>query len=229
MRLITDGVAMLELSIDLGEYKMEIHPTLVWDDKDVILVDTGFPGMLPALQAEMESAGAPMERLTKVILTHQDFDHMGGLPDILAAVDRPVEVYAHAADKPYIEGHIPLLKHDPSQGQPPTAHVDTVIDDGDVLPTNGGLQVIFTPGHTPGHMSLYHLPSHTLITGDATVSESGELRGPNLAYTPDVEKAWQSFGRFADFDVQQAVCYHGGLCAGKVNEQIRALSAQASV
>lgn len=224
MKKIADGIGMLELSIQMGEHQMVIHPTVLWDESNVVLVDTGFPGMLSTIQSELESAGVSFDQLTKVILTHQDFDHIGGLPEILAQAKQHVEVLAHAEDKPYIEGDKQLIKHDPSRGVPPKATVNTVVGDGDVLPFLGGVTVIYTPGHTPGHISLYHPGSKTLITGDAIVSQDGQLIGPNEAFTPDLNLAWQSIARFTTFDIDTAICYHGGVCNQDVNGQFAKLA-----
>ncbi len=220
MKIIKEGIALLDLFVKRGDREMVIHPTLLWDDQDVVLVDAGDPGTLPAIQQEMELAGVPFERLTKLILTHQDLDHIGGAADILSASKHQIEVLAHEKDKPYIEGEKPLIKYDHSQGTPPSVKVDRVIDDGEVLPFIGGLTVIFTPGHTPGHISLYHSNSKTLITGDATIAPAGKMIGPNEIFTPDLDLAWKSFARFTDFDVRTALVYHGGICNSNVNEQI---------
>lgn len=108
----------------------------------------------------------------------------------------------------YCPPDLSLIKHYDSRGQAPTIRIDTPIDEGDVLPILGGLKAIFTPGH----MSLYHIPSKTLITGDAAVARDGKLLGPNEAFTPDLKLAWKSFARFVDFDFKRALCFHGGLC-----------------
>lgn len=216
MKKIADGIAMLDLTMDAHGHQMVIHPTLLWDDEQVILVDTGMPGQLAAIQSEMAQAGVAFSRLTKVILTHQDMDHIGGLPDILNAAKDPIEVLAHELDKPYIEGEKRMIKSAPD-ATVPTATVQRTLADGEVLPYFGGLSVIFTPGHTPGHISLYHQPTKTLITGDAIVSEDGRLLGPNEQFTPDLPEALRSIKKFADFDVDTAICYHGGLCTDGVN------------
>lgn len=223
MKKIADGIALLDLSITLGDHHMLIHPTLVWDEKDVILVDAAIPGMLPAIREEMNHAGISFDRLSKVIITHQDYDHIGGLPEILNISEHPIEVLAHELDKPFIEGDKLLIKHNPARGLPPKAKVNTLICDGEVLPYLGGLTVIFTPGHTPGHISLYHAGSKTLITGDAMVSNDGQLTRMNEKFTPDLELAWKSIARFTEFDVKTALCYHGGICDDQVNEQIAKL------
>ncbi|HEX6923598.1 MAG TPA: MBL fold metallo-hydrolase, partial [Bacillales bacterium] len=176
------------------------------------------------IREAMDQAGVPFNKLNKVILTHQDIDHIGGLPEILKVSDHDVEVLAHEKDKPYIEGEKPLIKMGAVTGTPPQADVDTTVEDGEELPFGGGLTVIFTPGHTPGHISLYHKQSKTLITGDALIAENGKPIGLNERATPDMETAVQSLKKFVPYDIETVICYHGGVCTGNVNEQIAQLA-----
>lgn len=227
MKQVTDGIAMLDLSTDMGGYQVEIHPTLIWDDKDAVLVDAGLSGMMPTIRYEMEAAGVPLERLTWIVLTNQDVDHMAGAEELLAAVGHRVLVIAHVKDTPYIEGEKPLMKHNASRGPVPKVRVDIMVNHADVLPVAGGLTVIYTPGHTPGHMSIYHRNTKTLIVADASECRNGKLTGPNKECTPDMAEALRSLTNLATYDVKRAVCYHGGLCDRNVNEQIRKLAGQA--
>lgn len=241
---IANGVEMLELTMNIMGNQSTIHPTLIFDDQNAILVDVGMPGQLQDIEAALAKAGIRLNQLTGVILTHQDIDHIGSIQEVLAAVGKPIPVYAHKADKPYIEGDkepIKMTKERVAQMvanlpedvkkqveavflNPPTAKVTDVIQEGDILPICGGITVIFTPGHTPGHVSLFHNPSQTLITGDATVSENGKILGPNPQATPDMAEALESQNKFLDFDIRQAICYHGGLCTEDVNGQFQALA-----
>jgi glyoxylase-like metal-dependent hydrolase (beta-lactamase superfamily II) len=241
---IANGVEALDVSVNMMGRQMVIHPTLLWDEDEVILVDTGMPGQLAEIRAAMEHAGVPFDKLSKVILTHQDLDHIGGLPAILKAVDHPVEVLAHQEDKPYIEGDKPPLKMNPERvakmlesvpaeqrqrvqalfGTPITAKVDKTVEDGEVLPYCGGITVIFTPGHTPGHISLYLHESKTLITGDALVAANGELLGPNPEVTPDMETALKSLKKFTKYDIETVICYHGGVYKENANQRLAALA-----
>ena len=68
-----------------------------------VLIDTGFPGQFEDIQVEMERVGVSFDKLKVVILTHQDIDHIGSLPELLEGVS-DIKVYAHELDKPYIEG-----------------------------------------------------------------------------------------------------------------------------
>lgn len=220
--IIDEGVAIIPLNI--GEFTL--NPTLIWDDSLAILVDTGMPGQNKLILEGINVVGVPLERLKSVILTHQDIDHIGSLPALINDLGN-LTVYAHALDKPYIEGQKPLLKLElPEQLQhlvdnPPKVKVDQILNDGDELPYFGGIQVIFTPGHTPGHISLYLRKSKILIAGDALYSVDGELKAPTSQTTPDLPAAQRSIAKFLDYDINKVICFHGGLCTNRVNEQLQ--------
>ncbi len=90
-----------------------IHPTLIWDKDLVILVDTGYPGQLPLFREEAQKASVPFDKLSKIIVTHQDLDHIGSLPSILSKSPQKVEVLANELEKPFIQGEKQLLKITP--------------------------------------------------------------------------------------------------------------------
>jgi glyoxylase-like metal-dependent hydrolase (beta-lactamase superfamily II) len=240
---IVPEIKMLDLDMNMPGNKQVIHPTLLHDDQHAVLVDVGMPGSLEEIKVFMEKAEVPFDHLDAVILTHQDIDHIGSIQEIVEAMDKQIDVYAHAEDQPYIEGDLVPIKMTPEWNAqmlsrlpedmreaakamlpvPVSTKVTKVVSDGDVLQFFGGIHVIFTPGHTPGHISLYHLPSKTLIAGDATVSIEGELLGPKPAATPDMPLALESLKKFTGFDIARVICYHGGLVDDHVNEQFRNL------
>lgn len=213
---VSKGVEMLELDFN-GNI---IYPTLLWNQEIAILIDTGFPGQIEDLRIAMERAGVSFDKLKVVILTHQDIDHIGSLPELLQVCGSNIKVYAHALDKPYIQGELPLLK-DGHIENPPKGKVDDTLMDGQDLPYCGGIRVIHTPGHTPGHISLYLKQSKTLIAGDSMYSANGTLGGIHIPTTLDIKEAQLSIKKYLDLDIESVVCYHGGLSKGNINEQIR--------
>ena len=215
---ISKGVEMLHLEF----HGNIIHPTLLWDQEMAVLIDTGFPGQIEDLHVAMDKAGVSFDKLKVVILTHQDIDHIGILPEILQNCGSNIKVYAHELDKPYIQGDLPLLK-DGQIENPPKGKVDDILIDGQELPYCGGIRVIHTPGHTPGHISLYLRQSKTLVAGDSMYSVNGTLGGIHVPTTLDIKAARQSLKKYLDLDIESVVCYHGGLSKVNINEQIQKL------
>ncbi|WP_434509949.1 MBL fold metallo-hydrolase [Desulfitobacterium sp. AusDCA] len=241
---IADGVEALELTVNLMGRQSTIYLTLFWDEESVVLVDTGFPGLEQQIQEVIEKAGVSFEKLNKIILTHQDIDHIGSLPAILAKSQHKIEVMAHEVEKPYIQGDKPLIKANPERiakmfetlpeeqrkrmvsvfTNPPKAKVDRTIEDREELPYCGGIIVIYTPGHTTGHICLYHKASKTLVTGDALTAENGQLSGPNPAVTYDMVEANKSVKKIAQYEIQNVICYHGGVFQENVQHRLAQLA-----
>lgn len=233
---IYKGLAMLELKVQ----SFGLNPTLIWDDEIAVLIDTGMPGQLEQIRLAMSEVGVSFDKLKAVILTHQDLDHIGSLPEILNQSNNDIEVYSHVFDRPYIEGTLPLIKTDPNRmskeewaslpeqmqflyKNPPKSKVHKTLEDGQELSYCGGIQVIFTPGHAPGHISLYLKQSKTLVAGDAMVVTDGVLRGPIQQTTLDMKTAIDSLKKFLDLDIETVICYHGGLCNIKAKKQLEDL------
>jgi len=240
---ISKGVTMIELQIEAFGDRQELNPTLVWDDESAVLIDTGTPGQLEQIRTAMNDVGVSFDKLKAIILTHQDIDHIGSLPEILQESKSHITVYAHEIDKPYIEGELPLLKanlesmawqlgglsDDERQfivdqvNHSPRAKVDNTLYGGEDLTFCGGIHVIFTPGHTPGHISLYLKKSKTLVVGDAMYSVGGVLQGPHLPSTPDRDAAFRSIASYLNFDIENVICYHGGLSKHNIKEQLKSI------
>ncbi|MED1958312.1 MBL fold metallo-hydrolase [Brevibacillus formosus] len=213
----TEGIKTIKLEMNAGGNPFVVHTAVLWDDNEAILVDTGIPGQLELIQNVLAQEAIPFEKLTKIIITHQDRDHIGSLPEIVAAAEGSVQVVAHEAAIPYLAGVTPLLK---SGLLAPPVKVDHAVQDGDVLPYCGGIQVIYTPGHSPDHISLYHIPSKTLISGDALTAQDGVLMPFNPEFTPDQTTALQSIRKLLEFDIEIVIAYHGGVCTEGIKQRL---------
>ena len=208
-----------------------IYPVLLQDEQSLVLVDCGYVGSLPVLEAALAAHGFSCADLTHVFITHHDHDHVGTLAALKKSNPR-IQIVASAAEADYISGKKPALRltqalnlqatQPPKQAASGQAFIDllrsvapTVVDlvvqDGDLLPWCGGCEVIATPGHTLGHLSLDARALDTLIAGDAAVLENGALMLANPDYAEDLSLAQQSLEKIRALGARSVVCYHGGV------------------
>jgi glyoxylase-like metal-dependent hydrolase (beta-lactamase superfamily II) len=206
-----DGVHALELHYEFEDRELTITPAAVETERGVILIDAGLPGSLDRIRNAFSAADLALSNVTDVLLTHQDGDHVGGCREVAEETD--AAVLAHREATPYVDGRKAPVKGDPDD-RPPAVPVDVELVGGVRFRTSAGpMAVVYTPGHAPGHVSLYFPAAGLLLAGDALTAEGGELSGPNPQFTPNPERAAESVGALADLDVETTLCYHGGYVA----------------
>lgn len=189
--------------------ELTIHPAMVETPKGVLLVDVGDPGTTDQIEANLDAAGFGWDDVRGVVLTHHDGDHAGGLADVLELTD--AVVYAHEECAPYVDGRKYPLKEDPDDRYP-MVDVDVEMVEGVSFRTAAGqMEVVFTPGHTPGHVALYFPDERLLLVGDTITADADGLAPPWEENTPDMDRARESIRELADLDVERVLCYHGGL------------------
>lgn len=230
----------LEIEFEYNEELHSITPVLLQDEHDTILIDCGYPGFTNHLQHAAARHGMSLHSLTKIIVTHHDIDHIGSLA-ALSRLHPDVSVIVHEREAPYIDGSKKSLRLEqaestfcslPEDAKPyakqfirslqsvESAPVHRTVTDGELLPWCGGIRVVATPGHTPGHISLYLPAEKTMVTGDAVVIEDGKLNLANPGYTLHMDDAVRSVQRLLDYDIRQLICYHGGLFQGDVKKAL---------
>ncbi len=160
---------------------------LVVEPERLTLIDTGLPGSHRKILKYMAGLGSSARDLRRIIITHSDGDHVGALADLRAATGArvfasPVEAKAIAAGHASRELKIkwwlrPLFAVAGIFFRAKPAQVDEPVADGFVFPVLGELRVIETPGHTPGHISLFAPSVGVLFVGDSIVVNAGRMRG----------------------------------------------------
>lgn len=222
---------VLELNFEFNGNKDAIYPVLLTDDKEMVLIDCGYPNFLSLIEECAIKNNIDISNLTKIIITHNDFDHMGALGEFKRKYPH-IKVMAAKEEVPYIEGKKKSLRlqqaenlyeslPDDEKPQAEIFHktlesvenckVDVALNHGDILDIAGGIEVVATPGHMPGHISLYHKESKSMIVGDALVLENGELSIALPKYTLDIKEALKSVEKFLNYDIDRIICYHGGV------------------
>lgn len=101
-----------------------------------------------------------------------------------------------------------------------SVYIDTTLNDGDTFDWCGGIEIIETPGHMPGHISIYIKESRTLIAGDALVIENNKLDIANPQYTLDMGEAKKTINKLLNYDIDRIICYHGGIYQSDIKRSL---------
>jgi glyoxylase-like metal-dependent hydrolase (beta-lactamase superfamily II) len=177
-------------------------------------------------------------RPSAIVLTHGHFDHVGALEALLGIWDVPV--YAHPLELPFLTGRADYPPPDPTVARRGLmARLSVLFPDKGIdighrvkpLPSNGdvpgmpGWRWIHTPGHSPGHVSLFRATDRVLIAGDAlttTKQESAyavatqkpELNGPPSYFTIDWDASHRSVSTLASLRPATLASGHGPTMRG---------------
>lgn len=239
-----------ELLADLYVHTIQIANIVFYTcsgSNDFVLIDAGMPKSADEIIAVAEKRFGEDAKPKAIILTHGHFDHVGAIIELVKHWQVPV--YAHTLELPYLTGNKDYPQPDPSVDSGLVAKMSPMfpneaIDLGESiheLPPDGtvpfmeGFQWIHTPGHTPGHVSLYRERDGALIAGDAFVTvkqeslykvfiQEKEVNGPPKYLTPDWNAAFESVKKLAALKPTLAVTGHGVPMKGKeLNDGLKKL------
>lgn len=187
---------------------------LLTEDR-LTLIDAGLAGSKPALDRYLGRIGRVMDDLERIVCTHGHPDHVGGAREIADAA--AAEIYIHPTDLEGVGLTVrKALAAPPGESvrgrllQAMTPHPGTAValNDGDVLPVLGGLEVIHTPGHTPGSICLFARGPRILFTGDVLQVRRSKLAFASPIFSHDHALARASVRRLAGLDVDMIVFSH---------------------
>ena len=209
---LPEHVYDLPLELEYEGRELTIDPCAVETERGLLLFDVGPTGSLEGLEAGLADAGFGLEDVATVLLTHQDADHAGAL----AAVQERTDAAAVASERAaaVIAGREPPRGRDPEDDRYPPARIDLELEAGATFRTLAGpARVVPTPGHTPGHLSVFLPDAKLLVAADALTADEDGLQGPSREMSEDMDVALESAGRLAELDVERVLCYHGGFVA----------------
>jgi glyoxylase-like metal-dependent hydrolase (beta-lactamase superfamily II) len=174
--------------------------------REIAIVDSLIPGNADRIGAMIRQAGFDWRAVRHVILTHFHFDHTGSAEEI-AALAPQASFWAGEPDIPEIQL---------------SRTVNPVYDRDEVF----GLQIVSTPGHTPGHVAVLDTLGSTLMTGDALFNMGGQLGLPPAAFTQDLQAALASAGKLGALGFERALFAHGPSIDRGASQRIAELAAQ---
>jgi glyoxylase-like metal-dependent hydrolase (beta-lactamase superfamily II) len=179
-------------------------------ESELSLIDCGYAGSGPRIAAVIEGHGRTVGELARVVCTHGHPDHAGAAREL--ALDG-VPVLMHPADAATLATTWRDALQRPSRGRifaamTPEPPAFVPIEDGEVLPMLGGLEVIHTPGHTAGSVCFYGRRDRVLFVGDTLQRRFGRVSYASALYSDDVSEARRAVKRLATLDVNTIVFSH---------------------
>lgn len=198
------------------------------DDGQVTLIDMGIASSGAKVIAALRSIGSDPSQVTRLMLTHCHPDHAGGAAYVARETGRPVDIhaadaeYARSGTQPDVDPTSRIGKLFRRLPQPKTEKVSIgeELTDGQVVPFAGGIRVIHTPGHSPGHASYLHEESGTLITGDSIFNVLGR-RWPPKMLCSNFAMTRQTAHRLGELEYSTAAFTHGPEIRDRPREAIR--------
>lgn len=225
----------IDILPDLYQYTIQIVNIVLYGEpqmKDFVLIDAGMPKSADEIISVVEERYGSKSRPKAIILTHGHFDHIGGIVELIEMWDVPV--YAHRLEISFLSGKQNYPEPDPTVNNGLVAKMSPIFPNEainlggnlKVLPSDGsvpfmaGFQWIHTPGHSPGHISLFRERDKVLIAGDAfvtvkqeslykVITQTKEISGPPQYFTTDWLAARASIEKLAILKPSVAITGHG--------------------
>lgn len=224
--LVAPGVWRLK-DIFVNVYFIQDREATGW-----VMVDAGLKTTADKAKKLVAEVFGKGSKPRAIIMTHAHFDHRGSLIEL--AEEWGVPVYSHHKERPYLTGQASYPPADPSVGGGMMSLLSFTYPKGPInaesylreLPADGVIdeledwQWIHTPGHTPGHISLFREKDGVLIAGDAFVTTMQEsllavatqkkfVCGPPKYFTPDWGAAARSVKKLAALEPNVITTGHG--------------------
>ncbi len=184
----------LPIKVEFNDQKDYIYPSLIESrGGELTLVDTGYPFCLKLIEEAIIKNHYQIGQLKNIIITHYDMDHIGSLREFKDQFPW-INIIASDTESKYISGQVKserlkqaeeMQQHMPKELQEfgksfisqlkeqKHVSVDRVVYNGDLI-LDKSCEVVATPGHTSGHISLFFPHLNSVITGGCRSSSGSQ-------------------------------------------------------
>jgi glyoxylase-like metal-dependent hydrolase (beta-lactamase superfamily II) len=242
-----------EIASDIAYQRLAIVNVVYFGQQNAasgewVLIDAGLPGTATAIKRAAALRFGESSRPSAIVMTHAHSDHAGSLEAL--AEEWQVPIYAHPLETPYLNGEASYPPPDPGVGGGAMSPLSVLFPRGpfnvspwlttlpadQTVPPMPGWRWFHTPGHTPGHISLWRESDRTLIAGDAFITtnqesvyavavQKPELHGPPMYYTQNWNEAEASVKLLSALNLETAVTGHGrAMHGGQLREALSILA-----
>ena len=173
--------------------------------KENVLIDTGLPFIRGKMLKELSDMGIELSEIKHILLTHHDMDHIGNL-ELMQRLTG-AEVWASEEDIPYIYGDIDRPSFKKYLKYVFKSNIPRIIRPYVSWPSINGIEVIPTPGHTPGHVSFLY--QDVLFAGDLLHNKDGKPEPYPKAWNWNNERMLESVEKINTIPVQWICPAHG--------------------
>jgi glyoxylase-like metal-dependent hydrolase (beta-lactamase superfamily II) len=188
------------------------------DNGELTLIDTGMPNNTKNVLNAIKTLGFEPANLKRILITHGDPDHIGAINSLrelsganvfASKIEATAMESGTASREIHPKGIMAVIfKFFDKAFTPQKVLVDSILENGDVLPVLGGLHVLNSEGHTPGHVSFFLPGERILFAGDSINNLHGKPV-PNLtALTSDKVAAQKTFEAEMDLNPLVICCGH---------------------
>lgn len=189
----TTGATSTTAPVDAASYLRVnlgfVSAYIVARGNEAAVVDTGVSGSEAAIEAALGTADLSWAEVAHLILTHHHPDHVGSMAAVMNAATAATG-YIGEADLDDVTS---------------PRELEAVADGDEIF----GLQVIHSPGHTAGHISLFDPAAGVLIAGDAINGADGGVTGPNSQFSEDHTQALATVGKLSGYAYETIYFGHG--------------------
>jgi len=219
-----------ELSLGVWQVPLRgVNAYLIEGEDGPTLVDAGTPLDVDDIRTGLAEAGYEPSDIERVLLTHYDLDHVGGLAGLTPELDAPVSAHRHDGEiltgdrSPPLRNHKGVLQRLLGLvATRPPLEVEAV-EDGERI---GEFTAFHTPGHTPGHVAYVSEEKSVALLGDLVAASDGELGPSGRAMSYDTDAVHESIRdltrRAPPFEV--ACVGHGEPLSSGGDDALRALA-----
>jgi len=200
---------------------LPIYQYLIVEPDCLALIDTGLMGNQNRIINNIKKVGLGPDDLKLILITHSDGDHYGALAALEKISPARVgasHIEAHSIRNGSVSREIKAtglqkalftLFRKIVARNPKEARIDDILEPGQVLPVLGGLLVLDTSGHTPGHLSFFSESENILFAGDSIVIQNSKPTPSSGSICWDEKKARQAFDMQMELNPMLICAGHG--------------------